>query len=125
VTAAGPHAGDKSTARVVPRLQIEITTLVHLHSSLLIGYLALLAGLGFALAAVGANHRIWWRLAVLIALTLAQGLVGIVQFYSGVPAALVAVHVAGAAACTAATAALWAALTSGPPRAERAQTQTL
>jgi len=33
-----------------------------------------------------------------------------VQFFTGVPAALVAVHVLGAAACTAATAALWASM---------------
>jgi heme a synthase len=33
-----------------------------------------------------------------------------VQFFTGVPAALVAVHVAGAATCTAATAALWASM---------------
>jgi heme a synthase len=43
-------------------------------------------------------------------LVLAQGLVGTVQFYTGVPAALVAFHVAGAAACTAAPAALWASM---------------
>ena len=46
-------------------------------------------------------------LLVLVAL---QGMVGTVQFFTGVPAALVAVHVAGAAACTAATAALWASM---------------
>ncbi len=40
----------------------------------------------------------------------AQAAVGTVQFFTGVPAALVAVHVAGAAACTAATAALWASM---------------
>ena len=50
VTAAGPHAGDKSTDRVVPRLQVEIITLVHLHTSLLVAYLSLLVALGFALA---------------------------------------------------------------------------
>jgi hypothetical protein len=44
------------------------------------------------------------------ALVFAQGLVGTVQFFTGVPAALVAVHVLGAAACTAATAALWASM---------------
>lgn len=112
VTGAGPHAGDKSVTRVVPRLQVEITTLVHLHGTLLIAYLALLLGLGFGLAAVGVTRAIWARFTVLAALTLAQGLVGVVQFYTGVPAVLVAVHVAGAAACTAATAALWAALTT-------------
>lgn len=112
VTGAGPHAGDKSVTRVVPRLQVEITTLVHLHGTLLIAYLALLLGLGFGLAAVGVTRAIWARFTVLVALTLTQGLVGVVQFYTGVPAVLVAVHVAGAAACTAATAALWAALTT-------------
>ncbi|AIC72018.1 COX15/CtaA family protein [Mycobacteroides abscessus] len=112
VTGAGPHAGDKSITRVVPRLQVEITTLVHLHGTLLIAYLALLLGLGFGLAAVGVTRHIWVRFTAVLALTLAQALVGVVQFYTGVPAVLVALHVAGAAACTAATAALWAALTT-------------
>jgi cytochrome c oxidase assembly protein subunit 15 len=47
---------------------------------------------------------------VLVALIVAQGTLGTVQFFTGVPAALVAFHVAGAAACTAATAALWASM---------------
>jgi cytochrome c oxidase assembly protein subunit 15 len=110
VTGAGPHAGDKSLDRVVPRLQVEITTLVHAHSSLLIAYLSLIVALGFALTAVHAPRPIMIRLGVLLILVCAQGLVGTVQFYTGVPAALVAVHVAGAAACTAATAALWASM---------------
>jgi heme a synthase len=55
----------------------------------------------------------------LLALVCAQGLVGTVQFYTGVPAALVAIHVAGAAACTAATTALWASMR------ERAKAETL
>jgi heme a synthase len=110
VTGAGPHAGDKSTERVVPRLEVEITTLVHLHSSLLVAYLSLLVALGFGLMAVRAPPPVLLRLGVLLALVLAQGLVGTVQFFTGVPAALVALHVAGAAACTAATAALWASM---------------
>jgi cytochrome c oxidase assembly protein subunit 15 len=110
VTGAGPHAGDKSLDRVVPRLQVEITTLVHAHSSLVVAYLSMVIALGFALAAVRAARPVMLRLGVLLALVCAQGLVGIVQFYTGVPAALVAVHVAGAAACTAATAALWASM---------------
>ncbi|MCU1695701.1 MAG: uncharacterized protein JWR34_1764 [Mycobacterium sp.] len=110
VTGAGPHAGDKSVEQPVPRLQIEITTLVHVHSSLLIAYLALIVGLGFALFAVRAPKRVVLRLWVLLVLVCAQGMVGTVQFFAGVPAALVAVHVAGAAACTAATAALWASM---------------
>jgi heme a synthase len=119
VTGAGPHAGDKSAAAPVQRLQVEITTLVHLHSSLLVAYLSLVVALGFALLAVRAPRAVLLRLYVLLALVCAQGLVGTVQFLTGVPAALVAVHVAGAAACTAATAALWASMR------ERAQSEPL
>ena len=110
VTAAGPHAGDRSPSRIVPRLKVEITTLVHMHSSLLIAYGALLIGLGCGLLAVGAVRAIMVRLGVLLALVCAQAVVGTTQYFTGVPAALVAVHVAGAAACTAATAALWASM---------------
>ncbi|MFI5775757.1 heme A synthase [Nocardia sp. NPDC051570] len=110
VTGAGPHAGDKSAEKPVVRLQVEIVTLVHAHAQFLVAYLALLIGLGFGLAAVGMNRAIQLRLTVLIALVCAQGLVGVVQYFTHVPAALVAIHVGGAAACTAATAALWAAL---------------
>ncbi|ORV19147.1 hypothetical protein AWB95_01845 [Mycobacterium celatum] len=119
VTAAGPHAGDTSPTRTVPRLKVEITTLVHMHSSLLVAYLALLVGLGFGLLAVQAPRAVLLRLGVLVLLVCFQGLVGTVQFFSGVPPALVAVHVAGAALCTAATAALWASMR------ERAQSQPL
>ena len=110
VTGAGPHAGDKSLDRPVPRLQVEITTLVHMHSSLLVAYLSLLVGLGFALLAVRAPKPVLTRLGVVVVLVTAQGILGAVQFFTGVPAALVALHVAGAAACTAATAALWASM---------------
>ncbi|MET9215697.1 MULTISPECIES: COX15/CtaA family protein [unclassified Nocardia] len=110
VTAAGPHAGDKSIDRPVARLEVEIVTLVHLHSQLLVGYLALLIGLAFGLFAVGITPAIRVRLYVLLGLVLSQSLVGIVQYFTDVPAALVAIHVGGAAACTAATAALWASL---------------
>jgi cytochrome c oxidase assembly protein subunit 15 len=119
VTAAGPHAGDTSPTRTVPRLKVEITALVHMHSSLLVAYLALLVGLGFGLLAVHAPRAVLLRLGVLVLLVCGQGLVGTVQFFTGVPPAMVAAHVAGAALCTAATAALWASMR------ERTQPQPL
>ncbi len=118
VTGAGPHAGDKSLDRVVPRLEFDITALVHLHAELLVAYLALLVGLGFGLAAVGARGVVRKRLVTLIAIVLAQATIGIVQFYTNVPAALVVAHVAGAGTCVAATAALW---TSLRPRVSRSE----
>jgi cytochrome c oxidase assembly protein subunit 15 len=110
VTAAGPHAGDASPPRTVPRLKVEITTLVHVHSSLLVAYFALLVGLGFGLRAVRAPRPVLLRLRVLMLVVCGQAVVGTVQFFAGVPAALVAVHVAGAAVSTAATAALWGSM---------------
>src|ERR1700757_2179964 len=81
VTAAGPHAGDTSPNRTVPRLRIEITTLVHAHSSLLIAYLALLVGLGFGLLAVHAPRPVLLRLGVLLVAVFGQAAVGIVRFF--------------------------------------------
>src|SRR5277367_1911842 len=63
------------------------------------------------------------RVGVLLALVCAQAVVGTTQYFTGVPAALVAVHVAGAAACTAATAALWASMRTR--LRERAEPQPL
>ncbi|MFE6857846.1 heme A synthase [Nocardia sp. NPDC057668] len=115
VTGAGPHAGDKSIDRQVERLEVEISTLVHLHAELLVAYLSLVVGLGFGLAAIGMTPAIRKRLVVLIALISSQALVGIVQYFTDVPAALVAIHVGGAAACVAATAALWASMRTREP----------
>ncbi len=119
VTGAGPHAGDKSVEAPVPRLEVEIVTLVTLHATLLIVYLVLLLTLGFALRRVTAPRRVIRRLVVLLILVAAQALVGRVQYAIGVPAELVALHVAGAAACTAATSALWASMR------ERAEPETI
>ncbi len=76
---------------------------------MLVAYLALLVGLGFALYAVGASAAVKLRLKVVVGLVVAQACVGLVQFWTHVPAALVTIHVALAGACTAATAALYAA----------------
>lgn len=110
VTGAGPHAGDKSPQRIVPRLEVEIVTLVHTHATLVVAYFSLLIGLGAGLLAVRAPRRVMRRLAGVVGLVLLQGLIGLVQYHTGVPAVLVALHVAGAAACTAATAVLWASM---------------
>ncbi len=70
----------------MPRLEVQITTLVHVHSSLLIAYLSLPVGLGVALVAMRAARPVVVRLGMLFALVCAQGLVGTVQFFTAVPA---------------------------------------
>ncbi len=104
VTAAGPHAGDAAT----PRLAVGIPALVQVHADLLFAFLGLLTGLGFALLAVRVPAHTWRRYALLVAVVLAQGMLGIVQYATGVPEVLVALHVLGAATAVVAMAALWA-----------------
>ncbi|MGH8918158.1 MAG: COX15/CtaA family protein, partial [Actinomycetes bacterium] len=103
VTAAGPHAGDTAT----PRLALGVPVLAQLHADLLVGFLGLLAGLGFALRAVGVPTCTWRRYAVLVCVVLAQGTLGVVQYFTGVPEVLVSLHVLGAATVVVAMAALW------------------
>jgi heme a synthase len=110
VTAAGPHAGDAAT----PRLGVGVPQAAQLHADLLFGYLGLLIGLGFTLAAVAAPARLWRRYRVLIAVVLAQGALGGVQYALGVPEVLVSLHVLGAALVTVAAAALWAGTVERP-----------
>lgn len=114
VTGAGPHAGDATT----PRLDVAITALVHLHGDLVVALLVAVAALAVVLRRAG-HRALLGRVWLLLGVVLAQGLVGLVQYYTGVPEVLVAVHVAGAGAVTAALAAVWAATTAqvGAPQA--------
>jgi heme a synthase len=110
VTAAGPHAGDATT----PRLGLGVEATAQLHADLLFAYLGLVVALGFTLRAVHAPARVQRRYGVLVAVVLAQGLLGGVQYALGVPEVLVALHVLGAAVVTVAAAAVWGALTERP-----------
>ncbi|MGQ0777985.1 MAG: COX15/CtaA family protein [Pseudonocardiales bacterium] len=103
VTAAGPHAGDAET----PRLAIDVEALAQVHGDLLVAFLGLLTGLGFAMHAVGVPAHTWRRYAVLVGVVLAQGTVGVVQYLTGVPELLVSLHVLGAATVVVAMAGLW------------------
>jgi heme a synthase len=104
VTAAGPHAGDADT----PRLDVAVKTLAQVHSGVLFAFVATLLALGFALRRRATPHgtlrRRHWTLLGVVA---AQGTLGFVQYWTGVPEVLVSLHVLGAASVVIATAALW------------------
>ncbi|MDN5916148.1 MAG: COX15/CtaA family protein, partial [Pseudonocardia sp.] len=110
VTAAGPHAGDAAT----PRLDVGVPLLAQLHADLLFAYLGTLVGLGFALRAVSAPAALNRRFAVLVAVVLAQGALGGIQYALGVPELLVSLHVLGAGLVTAAAASVWSGTSTGP-----------
>ncbi|HSK23917.1 MAG TPA: COX15/CtaA family protein [Egicoccus sp.] len=90
VTGAGPHAGDPGT----PRLGVDIRFAAIAHADAV----WLLVGLTVALVAVT------WRpgppslratLRWLLALEVAQGVIGYTQYALGIPEALVAIHILG------------------------------
>lgn len=91
VTAAGPHGGDVDT----PRLELSVRALAQIHADLMFLYLGLLVALIAGFYAVKAPRLLLRRSWILIALTLSQGLIGLVQFAIGVPEALVIAHVLG------------------------------
>ncbi|HXV94656.1 MAG TPA: heme A synthase, partial [Pseudonocardia sp.] len=117
VTAAGPHSGDAAT----PRLSLGVETTAQIHVDLLFAYLGLLVGLGFALRAASAPRGLQRRYAVLMAVVLAQGALGGIQYALGVPEVLVSLHVLGAALTTVAAAAVWAGTVERPQSAGVAQ----
>lgn len=100
VTAAGPHAGDVTT----PRLGIDIRIIAQLHADLMFLYLGLILALGVGFLAVRAPRPLLVRTGVLVGVTLAQGAVGLTQYFLGVPEILVLFHVLGAVLLTIAAA---------------------
>lgn len=109
VTGAGPHGGDPKT----PRLDIPVETMAHVHATFLYTFLGSLVLLGFWLRAQKGFPPPWRRYRVLVAVVLAQGAIGIVQFLTGVPELLVCLHVLGAMVVIIATGSLWCGVRRG------------
>jgi heme a synthase len=113
VTGAGPHAGDKD----VPRLGLHVENLARVHSAVLYVFLGLLAIVGFMLWRGPTPREVWQRFFVLLGVVLAQGTIGFVQFFTGVPSVLVVMHVFGAMLVTVALASLWVSTRTRPEEA--------
>ena len=111
VTGAGPHAGDPDT----PRLALPVDTLAHVHAAFLFVYLGILIAVGVMIKADADSPALLWRrFALLTVVVLAQGALGFVQYWTGVPELLVSLHVLGATVVIAATASLWAGTRERP-----------
>jgi cytochrome c oxidase assembly protein subunit 15 len=91
VTASGPHAGDART----PRLGLDPQTVSWLHADLVLLAIGLLVGLQVALRATSAPDRVRHAAVLTLLLVVGQGAVGYVQYFTGLPWVIVAVHVLG------------------------------
>lgn len=90
VTGTGPHAGDETA----PRFDFMITSVVRVHGVAV--WLVVMASLwlGFRLWRKGADQRVQRGFEWFLFAAIAQGGLGYLQYFTGVPVALVAVHVA-------------------------------
>ncbi|MBB2922183.1 COX15/CtaA family protein [Cellulomonas cellasea] len=99
VTGSGPHGGDEEVAY---RFAFDPVLAAKLHAASVWAFLALLTVLVVGLLRAPAPQRTRRAAVVLVVVTLAQGLVGYVQYFTGLPALLVGVHMLGAALLAAA-----------------------
>jgi cytochrome c oxidase assembly protein subunit 15 len=93
VTGSGPHAGDLKA----PRNGLDPQRLSQLHADLVFVLVGLTVGLFIALRASGGTPQQQRAVTALLAVELAQGLVGFVQYVTDVPGGLVELHLLGAA----------------------------
>jgi heme a synthase len=94
VTGSGPHAGDVDARRT----GLDPETVSHLHADGVFLLVGLTVGLLFATRAAGAPRTAVKAVGILLGVELAQGLVGFVQYLTGLPVLLVGAHMAGACA---------------------------
>jgi len=107
-TGTGPHAGSDAAhagGKAVPRFALSIPDATRIHSLSAWVFLALVVVLLVRLGRAGAPAAVLRRGQVLMALVVAQGGIGYMQYELGIPAWLVALHIAGATAI--AVAATW------------------
>jgi heme a synthase len=95
VTGSGPHAGDAKA----PRNGLDPLQISQLHADLVFLLIGLSAGLWFALRAAGADPR---PATALLAVEALQAAIGFVQYFAGLPVAVVMLHMLGAALVVAA-----------------------
>jgi cytochrome c oxidase assembly protein subunit 15 len=91
-TNSGPHAGDRSARR----FNIVLTDIVRIHSIAAIILLITLAYILFLSSRTGVSPRRRKDLTLLFSAVVIQMAIGYVQYFTGVPALIVSLHIVGA-----------------------------
>jgi heme a synthase len=92
VTGSGPHSGDPAAGRT----GLDPAMVSQLHADSVMLLVGLTIALYVALRAVRADARLVRAVGVLLVVELAQGLIGYVQYFTGLPVVLVGLHLLGA-----------------------------
>jgi cytochrome c oxidase assembly protein subunit 15 len=94
VTSSGPHGGDENAER----FRFLLPDVTRLHGIAVMLFLGLTLATMSRLRRAGVDPVVMRRSEVLLAVLVAQAALGYVQYFTGVPALLVAFHIAGATA---------------------------
>ena len=105
VTGSGPHAGDEKARR----FGFDIQTVAWIHADVVI----FLLGTTFAFfVATGTSVTTKRRLKIFTVIALAQGVIGYIQYFTGIPEVLVAAHLLGATLVWIAAWRVWLSVTT-------------
>lgn len=89
VTGSGPHAGDEKARR----FSFDIQTVAWIHADAVIFLMGVTVAL---LVTASLEQRTKKAIYIFLGISLAQGAIGYTQYFTGIPEALVAAHLAGA-----------------------------
>jgi cytochrome c oxidase assembly protein subunit 15 len=95
-TGSGPHSGGSVGQLIARRLPFSLESAAWVHSAAAAAFLALVAGGYLVLVYVGAASQVIVGAQRLLVVGCAQGVLGVVQFATHLPIALVELHVIGA-----------------------------
>jgi len=112
VTGSGPHAGDEKAQR----FGFDIRTVATIHAEAVIALLGVTLALYVAVRASQLHRR---RLIVFTAISLGQGAIGYIQYFTGIPEILVAAHLLGSTLVWVAAWRLRLAITTSPVRTQQ------
>jgi cytochrome c oxidase assembly protein subunit 15 len=96
VTGSGPHSGARPTDPGSKRFPISPANASQFHADIVFLVVGLTVALWFGLKATGASPRIVAAVRDLFVVTMAQGVIGYVQYFTHLPVLLVGFHMFGA-----------------------------
>jgi cytochrome c oxidase assembly protein subunit 15 len=99
-TGAGPHAGSSQGQLVARRLPIALIDATWIHSAAAVLFIGLVGGMLFAIWRADVPEALRFGVRRLVVIALIQAAIGLTQYLTHLPAALVELHVAGAVSLT-------------------------
>jgi heme a synthase len=115
VTGSGPHGGD--SAQTLHRFPFAVRAVAQVHADVAMLLVGLVVAAAFAVRAGGGSAAARRSADLLVLLVVAQAGIGFAQYFLGIPAGLVELHIAGATALWVVAVRLWLTLADPPPAA--------